>query len=135
MNRVFLGGTCANTTWRDTLVNMLDVDSFNPVVEDWNEACQDIEEAEKMYRCNIHLYVITSAMQGVFSIAEVIESAMTPNKVTIFHVMPEGFADGQNKSLLAVCKMVQKHGGISYVDNDIRKSARVINNCFADTKI
>jgi hypothetical protein len=34
MNKVFLGGTCAETTWRDDLIPKLQIDYFNPVVED-----------------------------------------------------------------------------------------------------
>ncbi len=130
MNKVFLGGTCADTTWRDDLVRVLDVNSFNPVVDDWTEECQAIEEQEKAIFCNIHLYVITSDMQGVFSIAEVIESAMTEGKIAILHVIPEGFNRGQVKSLRAVCNMVLKHGGIAYIDEDLHRTSRVINSSF-----
>jgi len=128
--KVFLGGTCAGTTWRDQLAMLLQVDWFNPVVDDWTPDCQAIEEAEKAVNCNIHLYVITSAMIGVFSIAEVIESACTPGKITILHVLPSGFSEAQVRSLNAVADMVVKHGGIAYVDDALTRSARVINNCF-----
>lgn len=132
MNKIFLGGTCADTTWRADLLKVLQVESFNPVVNDWTEECQKIEEIEKAEHCNIHLYVITSDMKGVFSIAEVIESAMTEKKITIFHVIPDGFGKGQLKSLKAVCGMVQKHGGIAYIDSELHRSARVINFSFND---
>ena len=49
MDKIFLGGTCANTTWRDELINKLvnyNVNWFNPVVKNWTEECQAIEEAE-----------------------------------------------------------------------------------------
>ena len=32
-NKVFLGGTCNNSTWRDELIPQLKIDYFNPVVE------------------------------------------------------------------------------------------------------
>lgn len=131
MNKVFLGGTCNETTWRDDLTKVLDVDYFNPVVDDWTPECQAIEEIEKATRCNIHLYVITCDMIGTFSIAECIESAMTRDKLTILHVMPEGFGRQQLKSLEAVTNMVKKHGGIAYIDDDLHRAARVINNCYA----
>lgn len=128
--KVFLGGTCNGSIWRDDLMPLLDVAYFNPVVEDWTEECQAIEEAEKSNLCNIHLYVITSDMTGVFSIAEAIESTMTNGKITILHIIPDEFSKWQLKSLGAVMDMVKKHGGISYVDSDIHRTARVINNCF-----
>ena len=130
MNKVFLGGTCAESTWREELIPNLDVPYFNPVVDDWTPECQSQEEFEKSEKCNIHLYVITKEMVGVFSIAEVIESAMTHGKTTIFHVVPDGFSTSQLKSLEAVKNTVLKHGGISYIDPNIRRTARVINYSF-----
>lgn len=129
-NKIFLGGTCAETTWRDELIVVLQVPYFNPVVEDWTPECQQKEEFEKAEKCNIHLYVITSAMTGVFSIAEVIESSCTPGKITIFHIIPGGFDEAQLRSLKAVAGMVVKHGGISYISGELNRTARVINNCF-----
>jgi len=130
MDRVFLGGTCAETTWRDELVRIIQVDYFNPVVEDWTPECQANEEIEKRDRCNIHLYIITKEMMGVFSIAEVIESAHNHTKNTILHVIPDGFDEGQLRSLRAVVDMVKKHGGIGYIDDDLSRTARVINYSF-----
>jgi len=130
MNRIFLGGTCAETTWREQLIDMIKVSYFNPVVKDWTPECQEIEEIQKNRHCNIHLYVITKEMKGVFSIAEVIDSSLTNNKITILHVIPDGFESHQLKSLQAVVNMVQRNGGIAYIDGDLSRSAKVINNCF-----
>lgn len=94
MNRIFLGGTCAETTWRDELIEELEnynVEWFNPVVDNWTPECQAIEEDEKNNKCNVHLYVITPEMQGVYSIAEIINSCWqaqlygtTVNRVAFF---------------------------------------------------
>jgi hypothetical protein len=130
MSKVFLGGTCAESTWRNELTGLLDVNFFNPVVEDWTAACQENEEVEKKDFCNIHLYVITSEMIGVFSIAEAIESSMTQGKQTILHIIPEGFNEQQIHSFQAVCKMIIKHGGIAYIDGELARTARVINYCY-----
>lgn len=130
MSKVFLGGTCNETTWRDELIPLLNVEYFNPVVDDWTPECQWTEENQKAIVCNIHLYVITSDMIGTFSIAEAIESSMTPGKQTIFHVIPDGFGKARLKSLSAVADMVMKHGGIAYIDYELHRTARVINNCY-----
>ena len=48
--RIFLGGTCCETNWRDTLIPFLDnlgFSYFNPVVSDWTPECQEIENIEK----------------------------------------------------------------------------------------
>ena len=43
-NKVFLGGTCASTTWRAELIPQLTVDYFDPVVEDWIPNCIEVED-------------------------------------------------------------------------------------------
>jgi hypothetical protein len=111
--KVFLGGTCNNTTWRDELIPLLEennIDYFNPVVKDWNQAAQDEEQWQKEVECDVHLYVITIEMAGVFSIAEIIDSAHEEHKTTIMVVAQEGFTDAQLKSLQAVANMVMDHG-------------------------
>jgi hypothetical protein len=133
MNRVFLGGTCNETTWRDELIGKLDhtLNFFNPVVEDWTPECQQNEIDEKENKCNIHFYCITSEMTGVFSIAEVIDSVHNKFKRTILHVIPDGFTDGQIKSLKAVVDLVNSRGGIAYIDSELSRAARILNTCFA----
>ena len=133
MNRIFLGGTCNETTWCNDLISVLNqLDYFNPVVEDWTPECQAIEIDEKENKCNIHFYCITSAMTGVFSIAEVVDSVHNKTKRTIMQVIPEGFTKGQLKSLKAVVDLVNSRGGIAYIDSELNHSARVLNNCFSN---
>ena len=130
-NKVFLGGTCNESTWRDELIPKLeeiDFNYFNPVVEDWTPECQDIEIYEKANNCNIHLYVITNKMKGVFSIAEAIESVFNKDKKTIFCVLDgfDGdFPDYQVKSLEAVGRMVERNGG-KYVSS-LDKIIEILN--------
>ena len=132
-NKVFLGGTCNESTWRDELIPKLeeiDFDYFNPVVEDWTPECQDIEIYEKANNCNIHIYVITNKMKGVFSIAEAIESVFNKDKKTIFCVLDgfDGdFPDYQVKSLEAVGRMVERNGG-KYVYS-LDKIIEILNTC------
>lgn len=63
MNKVFLGGTCADTDWRNELIPLLKVDYFNPVVDDWTPDCIHEENSQKYHFCNVHLYVITNDMK------------------------------------------------------------------------
>ena len=134
MNRIFLGGTCNGTTWRKDLVRVLNqIDYFDPVVEDWTTECQVIEDDEKMNKCDIHFYCITNDMTGVFSIAEVMDSVSNKSKKTILHVIPTGFNEFQLRSLKAVVDLVNKRGGIAYIDPELNRSARVLNNCFSQT--
>jgi len=130
MYKVFLGGTCADSTWRDELIPIIEIPFFNPVVEAWTPDCQAREEVAKSAECNIHFYLI-SQPQSIFSIAEVVDSSKTFGKITILHVMPEKFDKYELKHMKAIAGLVTKNGGIAFVDKDIRRSARVLNNCFS----
>lgn len=112
--KVFLGGTCAESKWRDIIIPHLQCDYFNPVVKDWTPECQENEEREKMI-CNYHLYVITPKMKGVFSIAEAVnDSHVLPKGHCVFCVTKEDddrdFTKGEMKSLDATAKMIEKNG-------------------------
>ena len=48
-NKVFLGGTCNESTWRVELIPLLKIDYFNPVVEDWTPECQAEEERQEYF--------------------------------------------------------------------------------------
>lgn len=126
-NKVFLGGTCANTTWREVIIPRLNIPYFNPVVEDWTPIHQAIEETQKGL-CGIHLYVLTSAMEGVFSVAEVVNSSHDKTKVTVLQVRPDGFTEGQLKSLKAVVAMVEKNGAVTTINDDLNQSVHILNN-------
>ena len=76
--KVFLGGTCNNSIWRDVLIPLLTdngINYFNPVVDEGTEDCYK-EELRQRKLCDFCLYVITSDMTGVYSVAEVIDDSM-----------------------------------------------------------
>lgn len=112
--KVFLGGTCNESTWRDNLIPMLLIDFFNPVVDDWTPDCM-AEEIRQREECDFCLYVITPKMTGVYSIAEAVDDSNKRPEKTIFCVLPidEGsaFTHGQQRSLNQVGKMVSSNGG------------------------
>lgn len=118
-NKVFLGGTCNETAWRQELIKMLKINYFNPVVEDWTPDCQLEEERQKLI-CKWQLYVITPKMTGCFSIAEAVDNSNKDPKHTIFCVLTEDELDGETvvfdegdiRSLKAVEKMITNNGGI-----------------------
>lgn len=113
MKKVFLGGTCNGSTWRDNVIANLKIDYFNPVVEDWTEECYQRELKEREL-CDYCLYVITPKMTGVYSIAEVIEDSNKRPEKTVFCFITEdilSFDNGQIKSLDKVGVMVENNGG------------------------
>ena len=120
--KVFLGGTCNNSTWRNRLIDNLKIDYFNPVVEDWTPECQTEEERQKNDECNIHLYVITPLMTGTFSIAEAVESSHDSSKKTYFCYLDKDdgkeFEKFQVKSLKATADLIKKNGGKTFTSLD-----------------
>lgn len=114
---VFLGGTCNGSLWRDQLVPMLEVTSFNPVVADWNDEVQQREIAMRA-GCEWCLYVITPKMTGVYSIAEVVEDACKRPEKTLFCFLTEddgdAFGPHQIKSLKATSALIARCGAKVY---------------------
>lgn len=111
--KVFLGGTCNNSTWRDKLIPLLKIDYFNPVVDDWTPECQD-EEIRQRESCDYCLYTITPKMTGVYSIAEVVDDSNKRPEKTILCVLDKdnesSFSETQIKSLKQVKEMVKNNG-------------------------
>lgn len=98
---------------------MLQIDYFDPVVDDWNEAAQQ-RELQERETCGFCLYTITPRMTGVYSIAEVADdSNKRPDKTILVllrkddHLM---FDDGQWRSLQAVGRMVEQNGSCVFYD-------------------
>lgn len=114
MLSVFLGGTCASSTWRERLIPMLEIGYFNPVVEDWTEEAQEEEKAQRE-TCDFVLYTITPEMQGVYSIAEVVDDSNKRPEKTVFCILDnesgKSFSPEQKKSLDATAVLVQANGG------------------------
>lgn len=118
MKKVFLGGTCNNSKWRDSLIPKLKIDYFNPVVQNWTE--QDYQnELKEREICDYCLYTITPRMTGVYSIAQVIDDSNKRPQKTIFYIKNDKDDDGnklqfsktQLKSLMKVGEMVKNNGG------------------------
>lgn len=88
MLSVFLGGTCGKSTWREELIKMFNdkVSYFNPIVKEWNEECQKIEDEHKQ-KDDIFLFVITPETDNAYSISEVTESSISRPESTIVCVM------------------------------------------------
>ena len=120
MKKVFLGGTCNGSTWRNEMEALLDLaglDYFNPVVDNWDERAQAIELIERE-NCAFCLYTITPQMLGTYSIAEVVDdSNKRPNK-TVFVLLEnsgnEEFNASELKSLQAVVALVKRNGGKTF---------------------
>lgn len=130
--KVFLGGTCNETTWRDKLSPLLDekgIEYFNPVVDDWTEEMYQIELDEKEL-CDVFLVNITPKMTGVFSIAEVVESVFNEDKITLFSFQSKDgsdeFDEFQIKSLEKVGEIIDKNDGVYLGESSVEQIAEAI---------
>lgn len=119
--KVFLGGTINESKWRDTLIPKLKIDYFNPVVDIWDDEARLREKHEKEI-CDYLLFVITPLMDGVFSIAEVVDLSNKYPEKTILCVLDndEGnvWSDFQKTSLNQLKKLVQVNGAMVFDNLD-----------------
>jgi len=126
--KVFLGGTCNESTWRNQIIPMLNIEYFNPVVDDWTEDCMEREVKERE-NADFCLFTITPRMTGVYSIAEVVDDSNKRPDKTILVILRDDkelrFDDAQWKSLGAVARMVRLNGGNVF---DNLKAAAVFMN-------
>ncbi len=89
---VFLGGTCADSTWRSELIPMLgdNIEYFNPQLGpgEWND---EAAKREKLHRetDDIRLYVLTPEAEGFYSYVEVVDDSNKKPEGTILCILLE----------------------------------------------
>lgn len=109
---------------------------YNPVVDDWTPECM-AEEIKQREECDFCLYVITPRMQGVYSIAEVVDDSNKRAEKTLFCVLEYDshpndklnfidFDEYEMKSLNQVKKMVEKNG--SKIFSELKEVAEYLNS-------
>ena len=113
MKKVFLGGTCNKSLWRDDVIKKLKIHYYNPCEEHWTPEMMK-EELKQRKESDFCLYVITPKMEGFYSVAEVVDDSNKSPEKTIFCFIKEDegekFSDKQIKSLQQVAKMVKENG-------------------------
>jgi hypothetical protein len=113
MKKVFLGGTCNGSTWRERLIKNLKVNYFQPQSDNWTPEMMQ-EEIKQRAECDFCLYVITPKMTGFYSIAEVVDDSNKRPEKTIFSFIHEDegqtFSEHQLKSLEQTGKMIKENG-------------------------
>jgi predicted CopG family antitoxin len=84
VKKYFLGGTCGNSTWREDWIklNNNQFNYFNPVVANWDEKAQKIEDKEKEL-CDVHVYTLTEEQKGAYSFFEIAYSLYKGKEVII----------------------------------------------------
>jgi len=113
--KVFLGGTCNGSKWREEVKPLLKIGYYDPVVTgEWTEEAYQRELRERK-TSDFVTYVITPKMTGFYSIAEVADdSNKRPEKTLFCYLMNDEdhiFTSVQLKSLAATARMVETNGG------------------------
>lgn len=126
--KVFLGGTCNDSSWRDELIELLEIDYFNPVVDTWGKEAQK-KELEQREECDYCLYVITPETTGVYSIALAVDDSNKRPEKALFCFLLEyadkSFDVGQIKSLEQTARMIKMNGGTCFCS--LKEIARYLN--------
>ena len=119
---VFLGGT-HHSDWRKEFLKLINesdtkIKCYEPVLEKWTYENVVVENLVKQ-NSNYHVYVLTPNMVGMYSVAEMIDSAHDDDVETYFYIMnEEPNKDGQMvywnprmlNSLYSISNMMIKHG-------------------------
>ena len=107
---------------------MLEINYFNPIVDNWTEDCMEQEILERK-TCDYCLYAITPKMTGVYSIAEVVDDSNKRPEKTILVLLrfekDKSFTKGQWKSLSRDAWMVKDNG--SQVFYNLEEAANYMN--------
>ena len=136
--KIFLGGTCAKSTWRNELIPMLDdskIETFNPVVPNWTPECQ-AEEDYHRENDDICLYVITPEGEGFYSFVEVTDDSNKRPDQTVLCVLMEAngkqFEGHNKKCVLKTMKLVAENG--VFIADNLNDLALYLNNQKKDIK-
>jgi len=117
--KAFLGGTCADSKWRNELIPKLKINYFNPVVKNWTPECQE-EEIRQRETSDFVLYTLTRPY-STYSIAEAVDDSNKRPEKTIVCIFNElidykwytklAMSKQELKHLDAVGRLVERNGG------------------------
>ena len=133
MIKVFLGGTANGSSWREQLKSILKVDFVDPIVEDWTENHKERELKEREI-CNYILYVITPRMEGLYSIAELVDDSNKRSNNTLFCFLNKEVSDAGKpivfdynleSSIKAIEELLITNGAIKF--NSLEEIAEFLN--------
>lgn len=123
--KVFLGGTCSGYNWRRDLIPLLQCDYYNPLVKNWNETDRLREVSEREHSDYV-LYVITSGLKGVYSIAEIIDDSNKRPEKTLVCILYDNFSSQMVHSLHAVENLARENGVMIF--SDLNEIASFLNS-------
>lgn len=126
----FLGGTCADSTWRRELISMLheEVVFFDPQLGpgEWNDEAAKAEDSCKEV-CRILVFVLTSDSLSAYSGFE-IGSLCAQNAGRIIFCAYGEFPENQVKGIGKIARDVAKMGGT--VCKSLEEIAALLNSAY-----
>ena len=126
----FLGGTCADSTWRQELIPMLhnEVAFFDPQLApgQWNEEAAEAEDACKEV-CRTLVFVLTPDSLSAYSGFE-IGCLCTQNAQRVIFCAYGEFPENQVKGITKIARDVAKMGGT--VCNSLEEIATLLNSAY-----
>ena len=126
----FLGGTCADSTWRSKLIPMLckNVSFFDPQLGpgEWNDEAAAAEDACKDV-CRILVFVLTADSLSAYSGFE-IGTLCTQNAQRVIFCAYGDFPENQVKGISKIARDVAKMGGT--VCNSLEEIAKLLNSAY-----
>lgn len=127
-NCVFLGGTCASSTWRTDLISKLkdSVPYFDPQVPDWTPEDAEREDACKPV-AGINVFVITGDALGTYSGFEICEEAHRAPEKLVFATVGE-LPENQIKGIGKIKKALTAKG--CRVCETLDEIAEIINQTY-----
>lgn len=128
-NCVFLGGTCAGSTWRDELTDMLDdsVLFFDPVVDVWTDEDAAREDACKK-QARLNVFVLTNDSLSAYSGFEVSEESHRAPERLVFAAIGE-FPENQRKGITKIGRELSRRG--CHVFSSLAEIAAFLNTVYA----
>ena len=126
----FLGGTCANSTWRQDLIAMLNdnVPYFDPQVADWTPADAERKDACKPV-AKLNVFVITGDALGTYSDREIHEEAVKDPSKLIFCTVGT-LPENQVKGIAKIKKGLTRMGAT--VCESLEEVGAIVNATYAD---
>lgn len=134
--KVFLGGTCNGSKWRDSFIEKLSIDYYNPMVDEWSAEAYEKEKREKL-NSNYFLYHLTPKLEGFYSIAEVLDESFHFKSQVIFSFDKTDedavFSSNELKALELLGEKVIHSGGLWF--QDLTQVAEFLNSEVSTTDI
>lgn len=118
MKKVFLAGTLDGFDWRKKMIEQLEIEWFNPIVEEITLETQAEEQKQKQVSDYV-LYYIAPSANNYLAVAEAIDDSIRRPASTIFYIQDNSesciqfhkYHPETYKDLQTIGKRVQLNGG------------------------